>query len=150
MAVTYEVQTPEGLQGRLGSAEHHLQLADSVVWKGTIAMQVAGKFRAAAGGVNGSTLLGVSEKTYTTALGVDRPYAIDDPAVFTRGVFGFPGFPGDLPTDADIGKDVYIADNYSIKKTMATDDLAVKLVAIAPPSINSTAVSSRLYFVEIK
>jgi len=56
----------------------------------------------------------------------------------------------DIRGNAEVGSDVYIADNYSVKKTMATDDMAVKLVAISPPSINSSSSSARLYFVEIK
>lgn len=150
MAVDYEVQTPERLQGRLAPVESHVQLANTTIYAGTLTMLVSGKTRPAASGVATSTLLGIAEKT-TTAGGSDVVHLFDDPIVSKRGCFGLPANPSDPPVEADLMHSIYISDNYSVKHTMASNDMAVTLIAIESANLQNPASSAgAVYFVEIK
>jgi len=101
-------------------------LAGQKILEGTVAMAVSGKVRAAATAVAGSVMLGVAAGTYDATGAVD--VLIDQ--LYKRGAFYLDGLAGDLPVAANVGGLVAIADNCSVKATIAGNDLTVKLLAI--------------------
>lgn len=100
----------------------HTVLAGQTLWAGSVSMMVAGKVRTYVSGTVGSSLGGVQYRTYVAG-GADLVLPEGEPVVMKRGVFGFLGATGDLPTETEIGKTVYFADNNTVKKTMAANDL---------------------------
>lgn len=117
-------------QPEVAPNEAHTLLANAVVYQGAVAILVSGKARACASGVAGSSLLGVALRQYAAGP-ADLVLPAEQPAVFLRGVFGFPGLAGDLPTEAQIGKAVYFADDQTVKATAAVNDVSGVLRAIA-------------------
>lgn len=97
-------------------------LASQTLWAGSVSMLVAGKIRTYVSGTAGSTMGGVQYRTYVAG-GTDLVLPEGEPVVMKRGVFGFLGLAGDLPAETEIGKTVYFADNNTIKKTLAANDL---------------------------
>lgn len=112
--------------------EMHTQLQNTTIWKGAVAMQVAGVARPAASGVAGSTLLGLAIRTYAAPAGSNKVYPTDQPMLFQRGSWAFDGLAGDLPDDTMIGKPVYFADDNTVKKTAAANDLSGILRKVLP------------------
>ncbi len=102
-------------------------LAGNVILEGTIAfLNSAGKVIPATNGVAGTVLLGIAEATYDATGGSDVGFNM----VFKRGAFYLDGKNGDLPTATDLGKFIAINDNSSVKKTVAMNDVTVKLLSI--------------------
>ena len=103
--------------------------ASATIPYGNIAMLVGGKIRAAATGVSGSVLLGMSLQNLleTTAADVTLPA----PALFARGVTVYlDAKSGDEPTAANIGGPVYLHTSSEVKATLASDDLALTMVEL--------------------
>lgn len=100
----------------------HTVLAGQTLWAGSLSMIVAGKIRTYVSGTAGSTMGGVMQRTYIAG-GTDLVLPEGDPVVMKRGVFGFLGLTGDLPTEADIGKPIPFIDNNTVKKTLAINEL---------------------------
>lgn len=128
MAATKARKTPfrgPGRQPVLG----YTQKANTVIYKGTMAMHVAGVFQPADGGVSGSVYAGIAEKTYdASASNVDLTWP--EPMVFHRIAGAFSGKSGDLPTAADLGSLIAVEDDETVKHTTASDDVEVRLLAI--------------------
>jgi hypothetical protein len=99
-------------------SEIHTQLASTTIYKGAVAMQVAGKARPLVAATANSVLLGVS--LFQQVAGAsDRVVTDGAPFVFQRGVFAFDGKAGDLPTEAliDVAGGVYFGDDNTVQAT---------------------------------
>lgn len=103
--------------------------ASEVIPYGNVAMMQGGKIRAAATGVTGSKLLGMSLKTLTETTGSD--VTLPQPAVFARGLTVYlDPKSGDEPTAANIGGPVYLDTSAQVKATAAADDLSLTCVDV--------------------
>lgn len=106
-----------------------VQKAGTVIYKGTMAMHVAGVFQPADSGVAGAVYAGIAEQTYdASAEGSD--YTWTTPMVFSRNAAGFNGKSGDLPTAADLGSMIAVEDDDTVKQTTASNDVELRLLAI--------------------
>lgn len=131
MAIAQEVN--QAIQyDRYYTAEHPTVATGVTLWAGTLAMNDAGQAKPAASGVAGSTLLGLVYQTMDNAAGA-MPLSPSSAPMYLRGLsVEVEGLAGDLPTVAGIGNPVAISDNYTVKKTIAADDLTVTLLAVLP------------------
>lgn len=112
--------TPESAPNEL-----YIQLDNTTIYQGSVAIAVAGVARPGASGVAGSTLLGVALQRYEAPnAGTNKTYATDTPMVFKRGVFFFANSVADPCDETSIGKAVYLADNQTFKKTLAANDVS--------------------------
>ena len=100
----------------------HTVLAGQTLWAGSLSMMVAGKIRTYVAGTANLSMGGVMQRTYVAG-GTDLVLPEGEPVVMKRGVFGFLGLTGDLPTEADIGKSIPFIDNNTVKKTLAINEL---------------------------
>lgn len=121
-AATQELITPWSMDGRKAPLLGFIQLANTTLWKGAVAMAVAGKVRPVAAAVANSTLLGVNETT-RIAGGADVVSPLEDPIILQRGVFSFAAVSGDEPGDTELGKLIAFADDKTVKKTVNANDL---------------------------
>lgn len=108
---------------------HTSLAASTTVPAGTLAMNDAGVVKqfTSAGYVGGAALLGVAchRMENATASPLAGKYT------FRRGCStDLEGKAGDLPTAAEVGKTVYVSDNFTVQKTAIVSGLAVTLVAI--------------------
>lgn len=106
-----------------------VQKAGTKILKGTMAMHVAGVFQPADSGVSGAVYAGIAEDTYDASAEV-ADYTWTTPMVFNRNAAAFAGKSGDLPTASDLGTMIAVEDDDTVKKTTASDDVEVRLLAI--------------------
>jgi hypothetical protein len=100
--------------------------AGVTILKGTIAMLLAGKVIVGTNATAGTTLLGIAEQTYVAGTADTQ---LD--MVFGRGAYWLPGKAGDLPTAAMVSTLIALNDNFSVKGTVAANDVTVKLLEIS-------------------
>jgi len=128
VAATTAIKTPTR-DDHSHPIEGYVQKAGTVIYKGTMAMNVAGVFRPCASGVANSVYAGIAEETYDASAEVsDVTYS--KPMLFKRVPARFGGKAGDLPTAADLGSMIAVHDNNTVKATTATNDVEVRLLAI--------------------
>lgn len=107
----------------------YVQKDGTTIYKGTMAMHVAGVFQPADSGVAGAVYAGIAEKTYDASSEVtDKTWT--EPMVFHRTAGSFNGKSGDLPTAADLGTLIAVEDDDTVKATTAADDVEVRLLGI--------------------
>lgn len=114
--------------------EAHTILQAKTIYQGAVAMLVSGKAQPLVSGTAGSSMLGVALRQYAAPASADTVLPDGQQAMFLRGVFPFPGTAGDLPDETVINKAVYFADDSSVKKTPAANDLSGILRAITEGS----------------
>ena len=103
--------------------------ASETIPYGNVAMQVAGKIRAALTAVANSALLGMSAQNLAETTGAD--VTLPQPAIFIRGqVLYLNGKAGDLPTAALLGSPVALDTSSQVKATIAANDLTLILVDV--------------------
>lgn len=103
--------------------------ANTTIPKGALAVNDAGvaKNATSALAVAGAKLLGFASETYTNATGS----SITVRMLFLRGcAYDAGGKAGDLPTAANIGGNVFVHDNNSVKATDAGGDIPAILTKI--------------------
>lgn len=109
--------------------EGFVQKAGTIIYKGCMAMHVAGVFQPAASAVAGAVYAGVAEDTYdVSAEGSD--YTWPRPMVFKRMPAAFAGKSGDLPTAADLGTNIAVSDDQTVKATTVANDVELRLLSI--------------------
>lgn len=101
-----------------GASEVHTIAATRICFQGSVCMQVAGKARPLVAGVANSVLLGVAMRHYEAGA-TDLVAPDGAPFVFERGVKGYVGKVGDLPTEAlvDVVGGVYFGDDNTVQAT---------------------------------
>jgi len=123
-------------------SEVHTILANRICYQGGVCMQVAGKARPLVAATANSVLLGVALRQYASPPAADLVAPDGQPFVFQRGVFGFAGKAGDLPTEAliDVPGGVYFGDDNTVQAT-----------APGVPNLGGTlrAIREGMYWVEI-
>lgn len=108
----------------------NVQKAGTTIYAGTAAVHVAGVFQPLpVTPVNGMVYVGIAERTYDCS-GEGSNYTWGTPMVFRRHPHALDGKAGDLPTAADLGKLVPMADDHTVMKTTATDVVTVRLLEI--------------------
>lgn len=128
MAATKARKTPSRGPGRQ-PVQGYVQKAGTTIYKGTMAINVAGVFQPADSGVAGSVYAGIAEKTYDASASLtDKTWT--EPMVFHRTAGAFNGKTGDLPTAADLGSLIAVEDDDTVKQTTAANDVEVRLLAI--------------------
>ena len=106
------------------------QKAGTVIFKGGMAMHVAGVFQPAASGVASSVYAGIAVRTYDcSARLTDYTWPTDQPMEFERDAAAFAGKSGDLPTDSNLGGLVYVSSDNEVKATMASNDVSLYLLS---------------------
>jgi len=124
------------------AAEAHTILANRICYRGAVCMQVSGKARPLVAATASSVLLGVALRRYESPAGADLVAADGQPFVFERGIFGFAGKAGDLPTEAllNVAGGVYFGDDNTVQATTP-----------GAPALGGTlrAIREGLYWVEI-
>jgi len=105
--------------------------ASTTVPRGTLAVNDVGQIKKYTVGLMaaGAGFLGfcLEEASNATA----GPVTASTPYKFRRGCpMLLSGQPGDAPTSNEIGKQVYLLDNYSVGKTLAASAVAVTLLAL--------------------
>lgn len=108
---------------------HTSLAASTTIPAGTLAMNDAGVIKqfTSAGYVGGATLLGQARHRMENA----ALTASTGKYTFRRGCpMDVEGKAGDLPTAAELGKSVYVSDNFTVQKTAIVSGLAVTLLAI--------------------
>ena len=106
-----------------------VQKAGTVIYKGTMAMHVAGVWQPADSGVNGAIYGGIAEETYDArTAGADQTYAT--PMVFKRVPASFDGKSGDLPTATNLGDLIAVEDETTVKATAVSHDVMLRLLEI--------------------
>lgn len=126
----------------VASAEIHTILANQICYQGAVCMQVAGKARPLVAATASSVLLGVALRQYASPVATDLVAPDGQPFVFERGIFGFVGKAGDLPTEAliDVVGGVFFGDDNTVQATTP-----------GAPALGGTlrAIREGLYWVEI-
>lgn len=131
MAINQEQNQPIDYT-RYYTLEHPILAAGAKLWAGTLAMNDAGQAKPVAGGVAGTSLLGLVYKTCDNTASAS-PLTPATAPLYLRGVgIEVEGLGADLPKATEIGKPVALHDNNTIKKTVAANDLTVTLLAILP------------------
>ena len=102
--------------------------AGEKIYRGTMAMHVAGVVETAKGGTAGSVLLGIAQDTYDASdKGAD--YTWPGGMTFSRDPFVMNSVTGgDQLVDASVGKLVAIETDQELTKTIGMDDLQVRVV----------------------
>lgn len=100
-------------------AEVHTILANRICYQGSVCMQVAGKARPLVAATASSVLLGVALRQCASPSGSDLVSSDGNPFVFQRGIWGFLGKSGDLPTEAliNVAGGVYFGDDNTVQAT---------------------------------
>lgn len=102
--------------------------ANTKLLAGTMIMNVAGVLKKAATAIAGSVLMGVLESDLdNSASGSNVTFN----GIFRRGSFFMANSVGDPCLAADVGALVAIADENTIKHTIASNDLTVRLLEIS-------------------
>jgi len=118
-ALTQDVVRLQNSLPEVASSEVHTILANKICYQGGACMQVAGKARPLVAATANSVLLGVAMRHYEAPVASDLVAPDGQPFVFLRGVFGFPGKTGDLPTEAliDVAGGVFFGDDNMVQAT---------------------------------
>lgn len=102
--------------------------AGEVIYKGTLAMHVAGVVQTAKQGTAGSVLLGIAEDTYDASAQASD-YLWPGGMTFLRDPFQMNSATGgDQLNDGSTGKLVAVKNDQELTKTIGTDDLSVRVL----------------------
>lgn len=101
--------------------------ANTLIPKGTYAMNDGGVVkRAVSPAPSGATLLGTANDDYENTTGSNKTFTVaEGPMCFDYGESTVLLKTGDEPTDADLGKNIYMQDERTVGRTNAGTDCAV-------------------------